>query len=67
MAKMNHCGHCDVDYPNDVLVCPECKAILQEHERAGTPIWVIIVLVIIAVSLFGYACVLGYQVFRGMG
>ncbi len=63
MAKTNYCGKCDEQYPKNVLVCPICKNILQEHERPGTPLWVIIILVLIAASLLIYASVLGYQVF----
>ncbi|MEI7832876.1 MAG: hypothetical protein WCJ56_06750 [bacterium] len=62
MAKSNYCSKCDEQYPKEVLVCPICKTILQEHERPGTPLWVIIILVLIAVSLLIYASVLGYQV-----
>jgi hypothetical protein len=59
----NRCPRCGAQYPEAILVCPECREILDTPPMVRkTPAWVIAVLVGIIAVLASYAGYLIYQV-----
>jgi predicted nucleic acid-binding Zn ribbon protein len=48
----NTCPSCGEQYPRSVAVCPGCKVILAKPDgRAKTPLWLIILLLVVIVAL----------------
>lgn len=59
----NKCPQCGAQYPADILVCPECRDILQQPpEEKKTPLWLLLLLFAIIAVLASYAGLLAYQV-----
>ncbi len=60
----NKCPQCGAQYPADILICPECRDILEQPPaEMKTPRWLILLLLAIIALLASYAGLLVYQVF----
>ncbi|HOF86877.1 MAG TPA: hypothetical protein PLZ36_02075 [Armatimonadota bacterium] len=59
----NRCPRCGALYPEAILVCPECREILDTPPvEKKTPAWVIALLLIIIAALATYAGYLVYAI-----